>query len=262
VSIDEVQPHPPAPSVPSPAPSAASAPPEGFHVPRTVDGQRLVQIFRALVEPIARALPSSTEVVLHDLSLVPNSIVAIHGSVTGRAGGGPPTDVLLRQVSQGFDDYNLDYESTLPDGRRMRSSTMLIRDIDGHPAAALCIHTDLSSWLAVDQLVSQMIRGSGATAEPPVSPTTAGEVFPRDVDELAAHLIHEAIGDSGVPVAAMKKKHKLAVVEELQARGVFLLRDAVEMVAEALSVSKFTIYNYVNELSASGGAVAEDGTRG
>jgi predicted transcriptional regulator YheO len=247
VSIDEVQPQQPAA--------------ETFHVPRTVDGQRLVQIFRALVEPIARALPSSTEVVLHDLSLVPHSIVAIHGSVTGRAVGDPPTDVLLRQVSQGFDDYNLDYESTLPDGRRMRSSTMLIRDIDGHPAAALCIHTDLSSWLAVDQLVSQMIRGSGAgqaegaagsAAISAATPTTAGEVFPRDVDELAAHLIHEAISDSDVPVASMKKKHKLAVVEELQARGVFLLRDAVEMVAEALSVSKFTIYNYLNELSASG----------
>jgi predicted transcriptional regulator YheO len=247
VSIDEVQPHPAA---------AQDAPLDAFHVPRTVDGQRLVQIFRALVEPIARALPSSTEVVLHDLSLVPNSIVAIHGSVTGRAVGDPPTDVLLRQVSQGFDDYNLNYESTLPDGRRMRSSTMLIRDIDGNPAAALCIHTDLSSWLAVDQLVSQMIRGSSAAAggdAPAATPTTAGEVFPRDVDELAAHLIHEAVTDAGLPVAEMKKKHKLAVVEELQARGVFLLRDAVEMVAESLSVSKFTIYNYLNELSAAGG---------
>jgi predicted transcriptional regulator YheO len=113
----------------------------------------------------------------------------------------------------------------------------------------------------VDQLVSQMIRGSGAgqaegaagsAAASAATPTTAGEVFPRDVDELAAHLIHEAISDSDVPVASMKKKHKLAVVEELQARGVFLLRDAVEMVAEALSVSKFTIYNYLNELSATG----------
>jgi predicted transcriptional regulator YheO len=241
VSIDEVQPHPAA---------AQDAPLDAFHVPRTVDGQRLVQIFRALVEPIARALPSSTEVVLHDLSLVPNSIVAISGNVTGRAVGDPPTDVLLRQVSQGFDDYNLNYESTLPDGRRMRSSTMLIRDIDGNPAAALCIHTDLSSWLAVDQLVSQMIRGSGEAESRQAPTTTAGEVFPRDVDELAAHLIHEAIADAGVPVAAMKKKHKLAVVAELQARGVFLLRDAVEMVAESLSVSKFTIYNYLNELSA------------
>jgi predicted transcriptional regulator YheO len=247
VSIDEVQPRTPVPD----------APLASFHVPRTVDGQRLVQIFRALVEPIARALPSSTEVVLHDLSLVPNSIVAIHGSVTGRAVGDPPTDVLLRQASQGFDDYNLDYESTLPDGRRMRSSTMLIRDIDGNPAAALCIHTDLSSWLAVDQLVSQMIRGSGAGdgtpgAAPAATPTTAGEVFPRDVDELAAHLIHAAVADAGLPVSAMKKKHKLAVVAELQARGVFLLRDAVEMVAESLSVSKFTIYNYLNELAAEG----------
>jgi predicted transcriptional regulator YheO len=35
--------------------------------------------------------------------------------------------------------------------------------------------------------------------------------------------------------------HKLAVVEEPQARGVFLLRDAVKIVAEAFSVSELTI---------------------
>jgi len=35
----------------------------------------------------------------------------------------------------------------------------------------------------------------------------------------------------------VKKKHKLAVVEELQQRGLFLLRDAVEMVAEGLGVT-------------------------
>jgi len=233
--------------------------PETFHVPSTADGRRLVETFKALVEPIARALPSSTEVVLHDLSLVPHSIVAISGDVTGRAVGDPPTDVLLRQASQGFDDYDLDYESTLPDGRRMRSSTMLIRDVDGHPAAALCIHTDLSPWLAVDELVAQMVSGQGGTRSGPAGAPTAagtspsaapaGEVFPRDVDELAAHLVRQAVADAGLPVEDMKKKHKLAVVEELQQRGLFLLRDAVEMVAEALGVTKFTIYNYVNELA-------------
>lgn len=232
---------------------------ETFHVPSTADGRRLVETFKALVEPIARALPSSTEVVLHDLSLVPHSIVAISGDVTGRAVGDPPTDVLLRQASQGFEDYDLNYESTLPDGRRMRSSTMLIRDVDGHPAAALCIHTDLSPWLAVDELVAQMVAGQGASRGqgPLPAPTggtagavgEVGEVFPRDVDELAAHLVRQAVADAGLPVEEMKKKHKLAVVEELQERGLFLLRDAVEMVAEALGVTKFTIYNYVNELA-------------
>lgn len=209
---------------------------------RTVDGVRMVETFRALVEPIARVLPASTEVVLHDLSLVPYSIVAIHGNVTGRKIGDPPSDVLLEQARQGFEDYNLNYESTLPDGRRMRSSTMLIRDIDGNAAAALCIHTDLSPWLAIEQLAAQMARSSQTM------PHRSGEVFSQDVDELAAHLIHKAIADAGIPLDDMRKKHKVAVVQTLQDRGVFLLRDAVEMVSEALGVTKFTIYNYLNEL--------------
>jgi predicted transcriptional regulator YheO len=220
-----------------------------FHVPRTIDGERLVALFTSLVEPIARALPTSTEVVLHDLSLVPNSIVAIHGSVTGRKVGDPPTDVLLQQATQGFNDYNLNYESTLPNGRRMRSSTMIIRDVTGNPAAALCIHTDISAWLSIQDLVAQMVGGS--PSPDPVAPVAEErtEKFVKDVDELAAHLIHQAILAVGVPVEGMKKKHKVAVVTELKDRGFFMLRDAIEMISESLSVTKFTIYNYLNEIS-------------
>lgn len=46
---------------------------------RTLDGERLITVFARLVEPIGRALPTSSEVVLHDLSLLPNSIVAVFG---------------------------------------------------------------------------------------------------------------------------------------------------------------------------------------
>lgn len=219
-----------------------------FHVPRTIDGERLVALFSSLVEPIARALPSSTEVVLHDLSLVPNSIVAIHGSVTGRKVGDPPTDVLLQQATQDFNDYNLNYESTLPNGRRMRSSTMIIRDVTGNPAAALCIHTDISAWLSIQDLVAQMVGGSPSPAPAPAEQERT-ETFVKDVDELAAHLIHQAILAVGVPVEGMKKKNKVAVVTELKHRGFFMLRDAIEMIAEALGVTKFTIYNYLNEIS-------------
>ncbi|PRY65872.1 putative transcriptional regulator YheO [Glaciihabitans tibetensis] len=239
MTIDEVP--------PPTAPGDAAVPLSGFHVPRTIDGERLVALFASLVEPIARALPTSTEVVLHDLSLVPNSIVAIYGEVTGRKIGDPPTDVLLQQAMQGFNDYNLNYESTLPSGRRMRSSTMIIRDVAGNPAAALCIHTDISAWLSIQNLVAQMVGGSPAASPAPSEQRT--EVFVKDVDELAAHLIHQAILAVGVPVDEMKKKHKVSVVIELKDRGFFMLRDAIEMISESLKVTKFTIYNYLNEIS-------------
>jgi predicted transcriptional regulator YheO len=48
----------------------------------------------------------------------------------------------------------------------------------------------------------------------------------------------------------MQKRHKLAVVDELKQRGFFLIRDSVEFAANALQVTRFTIYNYLNELEA------------
>ena len=46
----------------------------------------------------------------------------------------------------------------------------------------------------------------------------------------------------------MQKRHKIAVVNDLKDRGFFMLKESVEMAAQALQVTRFTIYNYLNEL--------------
>lgn len=227
---------------------------------RTMDGERLVAVFRELVQPLGQALPSSSEVVLHDLSMLPDSIVAVSGNVTLRPVGGPATDLLLEQAAQGFPEHKLSYETRLPDGRRMRSSTMIIRDVAGTPVAALCINTDTSMWHSVRSIADMMIgaaashehdglpAGSGG-AEPGERAASSGETFAHDVDELAAHILHQAITSVGVPVHLMRKEHKLRVVRELKRRGVFLLRESVDMIAESLGVTRFSIYNYLNEIA-------------
>lgn len=231
---------------------------------RTLDGERLITVFSRLVEPIGRALPTSSEVVLHDLSLLPNSIVAVFGDVTGRRVGDPATDLLLQQAVTGFTEHDLGYETLLSDGRRMRSSTMIIRDVAGNPVAALCINTDISAWMAIKQIADVMVsvagvkQGDGPVPLPAPSRAESKEMFVRDVDELASYLINQAISSIGIPVSQMKKEHKLQIVGQLKARGLFLLREAVEMIAESLEVSRFTIYNYLNEL---GSADEQDDTR-
>jgi predicted transcriptional regulator YheO len=217
----------------------------------SIDGERLIAVFSDVVQLIGQALPSSSEVVLHDLSRLPNSIVAVHGDVTGRRVGDPATDLLLEEAMTGFETQHLGYETVLPDGRRLSSSTMIIRDVAGAPVAALCINTDVSSWVAVRRIAESMLGSAvpSGPAEPAgPGPVESPEVFVRDVDELAAHLIHQSIADAALPVEQMKKEHKIEVVRRLKARGMFLLRDAVEMIAESLQVSRFTIYNYLNEL--------------
>jgi predicted transcriptional regulator YheO len=220
---------------------------------------RLIRLLSDVVASVGSALPPTIEIVLHELEKLPNSIVAVSGNVTRRQVGDPATDVLLRAVVSGTADAITGYETDLDDGRRIRSSTLIVRNSVGAQVAALCVNSDVSAWATLRDLADAVL---GPRPEPVVREAVepakpAGELFVTDVDELAAHLVRQSIEGIGVPVALMKKEHKLAVVAQLRARGMFLLRDAVEMVATSLQVSRFTIYNYLNELETEGRSGAD-----
>lgn len=205
-----------------------------------------MSVFKMLVGPISTALPGSGEVVLHDLGLLPNSIIAVSGDVTGREPGDAPTNLLLEAVASRDFDNKIAYTTRLADGRRLRSSTTFLPDFDGNPIAALCINMDVSSWEMIMHAAATML---GASA-PETDPADLGpEVFPRGINELGTYLIERAIANVGVPVDLMHKRHKIAVVRELSEAGLFTLKSAVDTVAEALGTTRFTIYNYLNELA-------------
>lgn len=50
----------------------------------------------------------------------------------------------------------------------------------------------------------------------------------------------------GAPLARLSREDKQRAVRTLDERGAFQLRRSVEEVADALGVSRFTVYNYLN----------------
>lgn len=213
-----------------------------------VEDARIIDMLRAVVRTMQPIIPGTAEVVLHEIAKLPESIIAIAGNVTGRAVGDPATDVLLEAVASGTSqDFLEGYSTVLPDGRTLTSSTTIFRNSAGTPVAALCVNADLGAWDRLRDLVGAM-TGSPAPTEPATTGTGSGERFAHDVDELASHLIEDTITRVGVPVSLMRKEHKIAVVSRLRERGMFMLKDSVEIVATALGVTRFTIYNYLNEL--------------
>jgi DNA-binding transcriptional LysR family regulator len=50
----------------------------------------------------------------------------------------------------------------------------------------------------------------------------------------------------GIALGEMSREHKQQAVRMLDDRGAFALRRSVESVADAMGVSRFTIYNYLN----------------
>lgn len=209
---------------------------------------KILDLFAQVVEPLAQALGEGCEAVIHDLSNMENSVYAIGGGVTGRSVGAPPTDLLLQHVLSGAKGNIIGYATKLPGGREGRSSTIIIRDPStGTAVGALCLNIDVTNVQQAHHLLGAMLGFDPKTGndEQSEAPT---EAFPRTVAELTSQMVNEVISNSGIPVELMKKSHKLEVVEELERRGVFQVKEAVEDVATALDVTRFTIYNYLNEL--------------
>lgn len=209
-----------------------------------------LKIIAAAVPGLAEALGPNAEVLLHDLGRIPNSIVAVSGTLTGRSPGGPVTDLLLRHIRQGNTQNMLHYRTNHADGRTFRSSTVFLRDEDGVPFACLCVNVDVTKWeqarAVLDSYIAVAPVAASVDANEPADDTA--ESFLENVTDLAKSMIDRAIDSVAIPVELMQKPHKMAVVRDLDCRGLFLIKDAVEETARALRVTKFTVYNYLNQI--------------
>lgn len=240
---------------------------------RERDGQlhpRLAAVV-GMVPSLAATIGGACEVVVHDLGKVPNSIVAIAGNLTGRAMGGPMTDLLISAVSNGTTEDLVNYRTETADGRLMRSSTIFVRDADGVAIGCLCVNIDVTSWAGLADIAAWNLGAAGipgvngGAVGAPAGPGPHGsrpEAFPSDMGELREALVARAIEDVGVPVDLMQKQHKKRVVQALDADGFFLIKGSVGYLASALCVTRYSIYNYLNELRGAdempGAGTAED----
>ena len=98
-----------------------------------------------LARMLAQTFGQDCEVVLHDLDCPEHSVVHVENpSVTGRKVG-QSFDQLVRQVilsNELKEDFVANYYFTAPNGKHIRSSTLLIRDGDGRLTGALCLNLD------------------------------------------------------------------------------------------------------------------------
>jgi hypothetical protein len=87
--------------------------------------------------------------------------------------------------------------------------------------------------------------------------TVAGVRLPGAPDRPAGEATSEVVGDLGrmlddlarelgAPLADLPRPQKQRAVRLLEERGAFTYRKSAETVAEALAVSRFTVYNYLN----------------
>jgi predicted transcriptional regulator YheO len=210
-------------------------------LPQPDEADTILRTLVTLVGPLARILPEA-EVAVHDLRRLPQSIVAIAGGMSGRPIGGEAADHIVEAIAQGDTTSHIGQVWRAPSGREIVSSTIIVPSQDGEPVAALAMSFDPRLWQSLATIALALLpREETTPADLEVEPAAA-------VDALAEDVLATAMAATGVPVALMQKRHKVAVVKDLKQRGFFALRESVERAAQALGVTRFTIYNYLKEV--------------
>lgn len=211
-----------------------------------VDLHPILKNMIPLVEGIASTFGRNCEVVLHDVRNPESSIVAIaNGHVTNRVVGGPMSEYGLADLKRGcFDSNKINYLKKTKDGRVLKSTSMYIKDDKENLIGFLCINFDISELTIIKNILNDFINVSENATIVAAEGSGQGDA----IHDVLARIVDTTVEAMGKPVAFMTKEEKVHVVQSLEGQGVFQVKGAVDYVAKVLCVSRYTIYNYLDEI--------------
>ncbi|WP_031466779.1 helix-turn-helix transcriptional regulator [Sciscionella sediminilitoris] len=187
-------------------------------------------------EALAALLAPYGEIAAHDLST--DRIVGLWHPISGRSVGDA---ALLAELPAEIGDAAAigPYEKVLPDGRRITSVSAVLSDHEGTRRGLLCINMDRSPLDEIATRAAQLLSATHARPE---------ALFARDWREQIGLRVREFRQEHGLPSGSIRPNLRRELLAALDADGLFAVRGAAELVAEALEVSRATVYNQLKEI--------------
>jgi predicted transcriptional regulator YheO len=175
------------------------------------------------------------EVVVHDLTDPKNAILSIHNNLSGRAVGQPATELGLARIADpNYPQVIANYVNTFADGRQAKSTSIGIKDSDGHYVAALCLNVDLTLFHTMQSAIGQFTRVEA-------QPVPLEVLNPAGADAIRARIDQFAAQRATTP-RALRTAERRALLQELKAAGWLQVRRSSDIIAAHLGVSRATVY--------------------
>ncbi|HBK67372.1 MAG TPA: YheO-like PAS domain protein [Firmicutes bacterium] len=200
-----------------------------------------------MVDFLAEVLGSDAEVVLHDVSNIENSVVAIRNNhISGRKIGAPATNLALKVIKDpkfSNTHFITNYKGVSESGKTFKSSTYFIRNDKQQLIGTLCINIDVEKFAQFKNYLENLIRFPQEDGD--VNPV---ERFSSSVEGITFESIETIIKKNSISPERMSQDEKVEIIKELNNSGVFLLKGSVAEVASQLKVSEATIYRYLSKI--------------
>jgi len=194
----------------------------------------LMDQLQQVAKGLAATFAPFCEVVVHDLDDPDHAIVAIENNLSGRRVGDPATELgLARLADDAYPQVVANYPNRFGDGRRVKSTSIGVKDERGHYAAALCLNVDMTVFDGIGTVLDHFGRTGTAAPAESLDPANADVIRAR-IDAFAA--------DRATTPRALRTAQRRELVRELKSLGFMEVRRSAGIVADHLGVSRATVY--------------------
>ncbi|GIN75160.1 Transcriptional regulator DauR [Bacillus paralicheniformis] len=213
------------------------------------EAKQILKSYIPFAKTIGEMFGPNCEVVIHDLTTPQSSVIfAINNHVTGREIG-QSFDHLVKKVllSDEFkEDYLAGYEIETDDQRSIKSSTTLIRGSQQQVIGAFCINYDMNVMIQMKEMLDAFMPGIEKKSQIQAPNTAEQGASIQNVEEITNQLIEQIVANH--KHSLMKRREKIELIRFMDEKGIFLMKGAVDKVAEQLGISKVTVYSYLDEV--------------
>lgn len=205
--------------------------------------RQILSTYAAVVDGFAALIGPFCEIVLHSLENLNASAIKIaNGGNTGRKVGSPITDMALKNLQDlRHSDRNFShvYFTRAKGGNLMKSITIAIKNGENRIIGLLCVNVNLD--VPFSQILQSFVPPQDA------SENDALVTFASDVEELVDQTISHTIDEISADLTLSNNVKNRQIVLALFDKGIFDIKDAINRVAERLSISKHTVYLYIRQ---------------
>lgn len=192
---------------------------------------------------LGQMFPNVLEITIHNFKNLDKAIIHIvNGHISGRELGCPASELNIRRLVEEdeFPDTLINFASRNHRGQQLKSSSLAIRDDKGKIIGAFCLHFDISQFEQFHQFLEHLMR-SNVPSFLGINDFGASKPHDKEIkDEIDDWLLKR-----GLFAAQLTYKDKRTIVEYLFERGCFKKKGAIPCVAQALQLTRQSIYNYI-----------------
>lgn len=201
------------------------------------------------LEGLQKFLGDRGEVVVHDYRKgYDHTIVyALNAKVSGRQVGGAPKGGMITLLGKDLEPMkdSLQTFSNGPQDHFFKSFTTLVPDENGKIIGSVCVNLEVSDLLMAQKALQAFVQYPVTPHTPPATDIDA--LATKNVDDILQYYIKQAETLAEKPMSLMNKEEKVKALDYLDQKGVFKISKASVLLCEILHVSKYTLYNYLEE---------------